>query len=72
MEAVAHLLTWSYLIGTILIVLASGTCLALKAWYDDRDKNKFKPASHFINSYITMGVLAALIWMFVFGFALLS
>ena len=72
MEAVAHLLTWSYLIGTILIVLASGTCLALKAWYDDRDTEKWTPKAHFINSYIAMSVLAALIWLFVFGFSLLS
>ena len=72
MGAIAHLLSWEYLVGTILLVLASGTCLALKAWYDDRDTKKYTPKSHFINSYIAMGVLSLLIWSFVFGFALLS
>jgi hypothetical protein len=72
METIAHLLTWSYLIGTILLILALGTCIALKSWYDDKDTKRWTPKGHFINSYIAMGVIAALIWMFIFGFALLS
>ncbi len=71
MESISHLLTLPYLIGTVLLVVAISIILFLKSWSDDSKKEKYKSITHLINSFITITVVAVLIWMFVLGFTLL-